>query len=385
MMKAIATIIICYAILVGVSVSQSQQTPSQILLSGKDFQALSPYELELSKAYLLSLLVYGASTSPTLILSNGASFYGMSPNDLSVAQAYLLAQIQASGIAGGSSVSNLNGLATNLTQYFTANTTNYLNTGTVYWVWNGGIPVFSVSSAGGYVFYNGVIGDGSGLTNLTPTAVAGAITNGNTFNVQLGGGTWKFGNNLTLTNSGGILALTNVAGTGRGTVAAAANGDGVALKGALAVEYLSASTLGVLVSNSVPFRVDDGGNVTISNGTVVASLGLNTRFMLGYVDSLTNSWTTNTALPLGVTNLLATLSANVNGGITGLTGAGTVNDERWGRLNIVATGNVTFTNPASFRSSDFVTSRIITNGNSCEIVVTWQQGVYTNMLIHQFK
>lgn len=98
-MKKTAAIFSCLwlAMFVVICISESQQTPSQIVSAGSEFYRLSPIDLEVAKSTLLSQLVYGAVVSPSSIISNGASFYGLDYQGHQVAQTYLLSQIQAGG------------------------------------------------------------------------------------------------------------------------------------------------------------------------------------------------------------------------------------------------------------------------------------------------
>lgn len=375
----------------------SAATPSEILSSGSSFYALSGRDLEVARVYLLSVIA--AQSTPTVILSNGSAFYAMSPHDLEVAQTYLLSQIQAAGGTSAGSVSNLNGMATNLNVWnlLSLSTTGggqlplwkLFYTDTHLQITNVGTGIIFDFDSNGYLGATQFVGthigsnygDGLNLSNVTATLPAGVVTNGYKTTLSLG-------NNLTFTNLGAsVITLSNSAGTTRGTITSSESGRGVVLSSGLVTEkWLDASSAGVLISNNVALRVDDsGGNVTLSNGTVVASVGLNAAHFLGNIDSLTNGWATNTAIPLGQTNLISLCSANGGGGITGIANAGNNNDTRYSRLIIVASGNVTFTNPGSFRTSDFSTNRIITNGNTCKICIEWQKGVTTNMDLRQYR
>jgi len=101
------------------------------------------------------------------------------------------------------------------------------------------------------------------------------------------------------------------------------------------------------------------------------------------LDSYTNTWTADTAFPLGATNYFAT-SGEATLGVIGIATAST-STARFGVLDLVATGDITFTNEAGFRTSDFLDSRVITNGNTAQILVNYIPGQTTNMAIVQFR
>lgn len=98
-------------------------------------------------------------------------------------------------------------------------------------------------------------------------------------------------------------------------------------------------------------------------------------------DAVTNGWSADTALPLA-TNLVFTSGAATLG-FTGVSSLPT-STERWGRMTIVATGDIVFTNPANVYASDYVLSRTVTNGNTAQVTVHVIPGVATNLNIDQF-
>ena len=120
-------------------------------------------------------------------------------------------------------------------------------------------------------------------------------------------------------------------------------------------------------------------NIT-AGGTPPALNGLNIT-NLNY-DSPTNTWTVNTALPLGQTNLAVSVgTATV--GIPSLANVPS-SGSRWGELLVIATGTVTFTNHPSIRLSDGLTSRTITNGTTAVIAPKVWSGFKTNAAIVHF-
>jgi len=442
-MRRVASVLLCLMLIVGIGTSQ--QTPSSILSSGAAFYALGPRELEISQSTLLSLLVYGTVVSPSSILSNGAAFYALSDRDLLVAQTYLLSQVSTNSSGSGSGTFNAaaltnwpNTTATNLSQRITTDTTIQMVNGAYTWRYADNtvgwkfpatagpvtIGPYGLTSTGGFTAFAGVFtGDGSGVTNLpllelsnhshmagtalaagdgyfwdgsqftngAPTAVAtlpaGVLTNNYSIAAALS-------NSLTLANNNShVINIISAAGTkgsitaseltGGGIVLAATNSSGVFLK------MLDATLNRIVVTNvSGLFQVysDTGGNIAaLDNGTVTADIGINSKYWIGYFDSRTNAWTTNTAFPLGATNGIANLSANAACGITGVSGTGTVNDVRYGIVSLICTnGDVVFTNPASINSSDKGTSRTFPNGTYVKLRVEWKQGLYTNINIETY-
>lgn len=92
----------------------------------------------------------------------------------------------------------------------------------------------------------------------------------------------------------------------------------------------------------------------------------------------TNLWATNSVIGMG-TNYTCVLSANTGGGITGI--AGTIGStEQFGQITIESTGDVVFTNPAAFYTSDGVDTRTFTNGNLTTVVVQRIPGLSTNLI-----
>ncbi len=210
-----------------------------------------------------------------------------------------------------------------------------------YWFMTNTTTSKTIVASNGTMTAFAFVGDGSGLTGL-PSSVG--ITNADTRNIRLVNG-------------------IQVGGT-------------------------AAPTSGINVSNTVAAA----GSQMLTNGNVNVGAALNvggtltatTPTIYGYLDAQTNSFTTNTAFPLGFTNLLLVTGANTGAGITGVVNAGT-STERWGQITIVASGTFVWTNPAAIHASDFVTTRTITNGNTALISIDVFPGQCTNMAIVQFK
>lgn len=122
-----------------------------------------------------------------------------------------------------------------------------------------------------------------------------------------------------------------------------------------------------------------------------AFVGTNSPAFFGDAGALTNLdvWSSVVSSPYGSAFPLGTNTVLSVGGVTiGFSGVANVaaTRERYGKATILATGgNVTFTNPASVHSSDFALSRVITNGNSAQMVLDVIPGQCTNLFIMQFK
>ncbi len=133
--------------------------------------------------------------------------------------------------------------------------------------------------------------------------------------------------------------------------------------------------LGIVKSQITPVidRSAVGGNGILTTPTI-----------FGYVDVQTNVWVTNTAIPLGFTNLVLRTGANTGGGITGVGNLPT-STERATQLTIISSGAFVFTNPVSIHSSDYLTTRTITNGNTAIVQINVIPGTSTNMALVQFR
>lgn len=104
---------------------------------------------------------------------------------------------------------------------------------------------------------------------------------------------------------------------------------------------------------------------------------------LNVFDSPTNLFSGTTFL-LGTNSFISTSSAVRFVSVTNVPPIGI---ERWGQLTIVASGSdIVVTNPvAGWRTSDMVSSRTVTNGNTAVIAMDVQAGMFTNFVILQFK
>ena len=206
-----------------------------------------------------------------------------------------------------------------------------------------------------------VVGNGAGLSNLFSGTVQG--TNGN------GRAVLTIGNSATATI--GILKLYDGAQDKQQSITAADAEMDFSTGISPGDYYFDALGAGKLHAN--------GASLTALNASALASGNLQGNTL----DANTNTWAINSNFPLGTTNGIL-VSGAATGGITGLGNKSTSTD-RAGVIKILATGDIVFTNPASFKTSDFLTSRTITNGNSAIIQVDFTPGQFTNMAIAQYK
>lgn len=265
--------------------------------------------------------------------------------------------------------------------------------------WTNGPP----ATGSGAPLQNDWNANGHGITNLTILSGTGPWTNGDYYgaNVYLTGTAEAAGLTSTTTltagsggtftvDTGGMLSLPGLTNTGHLRV------DGIATIGTLlATNGLTATT----ASGVQPIFKDSGGvnQFTYDAGgesfTVNKSLttSANNDVTVGGIlkatifDSVTNTWAVDTPLPLGETNYVYVGSGTVTFGITGVATQPTTT-ARYGVLTIISGGTLTFTNPATImKASDFASSRVITNGNSCDITVKVIPGQCTNLSIVQYK
>ncbi len=230
--------------------------------------------------------------------------------------------------------------------------------GTNSWAVGGG----TVTNLSGPTGVSWSVAAGGLATGTTPSPL---VTNGFTQNLGFGGTVTA--NGFTSTNVGaGAIYLSNAANT---VVVQFGTNDYWFMTNTVTTKKISA-TNGTMTAFAF---VGDGSGLT---GLPAGS------------ESATNTWTTNTAFSVcpsqSVTNFLCLSGANTACGVTGILNAGTAT-ERWGQLLIVASGNITFTNPAAFHTSDYLTTRVITNANNCFIAFDVWPGVSTNMVIVQTK
>ncbi len=214
-----------------------------------------------------------------------------------------------------------------------------------------------------------------GTNKFASVTITGVVTNGDTRNLGFGGTLTNAG--ITTTGStGGLIILS---GTGSGSIVLS-NSTAITL-----IQFGPDDYWFMTNTTTTKKIVATNGNITAFSFTGDGS-GL-TGLPAGS-ESATNGWVTNTAFPVNpsqsITNLILVSGANTACGVTGILNAGT-STERFGQLLIIASGNITFTNPASIHASDYVTTRVITNGNNAMIAFDVWPGLATNMFISQTK
>lgn len=214
----------------------------------------------------------------------------------------------------------------------------------------------------------------------------------------------------------GTLTILNQWNAGLGTNLMATNLVGTAPTARLgsgsadATTYLRGDSTWATISGGGSSNITDAGysavvnnlvvktNLTMTNGTFSVSGG-NTNSFGGYndftgavnissnlnvtgnvtlkgIDVITNTWSANTAIGLG-TNFTFTSGATTCG-ITDVNGA-SGSEERTAQLTIKSTGDIVFTNPAAFYTSDGEDTRTFTNGNLTIVLVRWIPGFSTNL------
>jgi hypothetical protein len=218
--------------------------------------------------------------------------------------------------------------------------------------------------------------NGASLTNLTAANIAA----GGTLPALNANSLTNFP--LTVTTNGGALAATTLLiGSGGRGVVGTTTGAGV-----LTTLGIGTNTAGGLVTQNGPLGTPSSGsgaNLTALNpaNLSVGNAALNAVTADGF-KTRTNLFVINGVIGLG-TNYTYTSGA-ATGGITGIgTAAGSTED--YAQLLIKATGDITFTNPAAFYTSDMVDTRTITNGNTAFISVDVMPGFATNLIILQLK
>ncbi|MDE2101565.1 MAG: hypothetical protein KGL39_30245 [Patescibacteria group bacterium] len=125
------------------------------------------------------------------------------------------------------------------------------------------------------------------------------------------------------------------------------------------------------VNNTMVNGTNIFGTIT-GNGAGVTNLNLYTFN--------TNAWV-GSVFPLGTNTTVAT---NNTVGFTGLSGASTT-QEREGKFIILASANLSVTNPGSWHASDYGTTRTLTNGNTMTILLDVVPGLATNFIFVQAK
>jgi hypothetical protein len=224
-------------------------------------------------------------------------------------------------------------------------------------------------------------------TRLLLRWYATAIANSPTWNFVIGGN-YDSHISVNVANQGGTYigtfigdgsGLTNL-NTGMWYTNSAAAGS---ISNNYAVKSLSYSADTATITTLTATTVNgNGAGLTNLSATNIVADGQLPRLIATGFDATTNLWAINTAFPLG-TNTSITSGADT-GGITGVANSSTAT-ERYGQITLKTSGDVTFTNPAAFYTSDFVDSRVITNGNTAVIAVQLIPGLATNMAIAQFK
>ena len=155
-----------------------------------------------------------------------------------------------------------------------------------------------------------------------------------------------------------------------------------------AARILTSTTAGGItnlgVSSASPLNADG----TLSTFTQINALAAATVVTNGSSPSLltvtadgfdvrTNSWTINGVLYMGTNATYTGGAATI--GITGV--GGTIGSaERFGSLTIKSTGDIVFTNPAAFYTSDGVDTRTFTNANLTTVTVQVIPGFSTNLI-----
>jgi hypothetical protein len=123
-------------------------------------------------------------------------------------------------------------------------------------------------------------------------------------------------------------------------------------------------------------------SLTVTGTTTLADLNVTGRATVQNLAQPTNTWAINTAIGMG-TNAYYTGGAQTLG-VTGVADNPT-NAIYFGELEIAPTGDIIFTNPVSFKASDYAITRTFTNGNSVLVAVRVKPGVSTNLSFVQFR
>jgi len=156
------------------------------------------------------------------------------------------------------------------------------------------------------------------------------------------------------------------------------DGDGTATTAAQLVTVLGTTAVNRATG-------DASGNTFTTTYAPIASPAFTGTLTYQAATTVTNTWTANTALSLssGGTNYIYVASGTITVGITGI-GNIPSSSGSYGILELSANGNtLTFTNVASARSSDYLTSRVITN--TATVMVSYTPGQWTNITIVQYK
>ncbi len=178
------------------------------------------------------------------------------------------------------------------------------------------------------------------------------------------------------TTSGGVISSAELSGDATTSGSAA-----------VTVTKINGTSLGGLATGPL-YNTTSTGVPSIATaaqlGTAISTAAFDGRSVTNMAyDAPTNTFTINSAFPVGQTNQVLS-AGSVTGGVTGIANGPTSGD-RWGTLEIVSTGTLVFTNPVSIHASDYLTTRTITNGNTAIISFQVTTGRWTNMAIVQFK
>ncbi len=231
---------------------------------------------------------------------------------------------------------------------------------------------FWVNNAGGF----DLTSDGGVFTNLTASALIGIVPDASI--------------------AGNILRSNNVAGSAIYMAPSSTTGLGffssvtelltilpelehVLIGGSL---WGGDATFSGNVTNTSGAYYGSGVGLTSLNAANLTADGQLPRLKIVGLDVVTNLWTINTAFGLG-TNYVLTSGA-ATGGITDVSGVPTAT-ERIGQLVIKTTGDLVFTNPVAFYTSDGVDSRTFTNGNLTSLIVHVIPGFSTNLVFSWSK
>jgi hypothetical protein len=121
------------------------------------------------------------------------------------------------------------------------------------------------------------------------------------------------------------------------------------------------------------------GSNTITGPTYITGVMTQTQRS----DTVTNTWTINTAFLLGTNSIVAPAAGTI--GFTGVANSPTTGVERFGKVLFLPSGDITVTNPAAWRTSDALDSRTWINGTAIEVAVSVVAGRTTNMTFNIFQ
>lgn len=246
----------------------------------------------------------------------------------------------------------------------------------------------NVSIEGNVVYRAGgtdvaVADGGTGLSSGTSGGILGYTASGTlASSVALGAGNLVVGGGAgatpTSVTAGATTTILVGGGASTAPVWTTATGTGSPVRAD--GPTLTAPVLGTIASgNGAALTALSAANITA--GGVLPGLNAGSLTNINN-DAPTNTFTINTAFPVGQTNQVLTAGA-VTGGITGIAN-GPSSGSRWGEMTVFPTGAFVFTNPASIKASDGLTTRTLTNGTVVEIAIKVVTGRSTNMAIVHF-